>query len=92
MVVAPDTSGCAFVEPAVVTSRWELRLGPPLMTPACSYPSYLPSILIGFLKNGLLDTCHHIAGLLPQKLDIGYRHMHTSVTDNTARGYRRLSR
>ena len=33
--------------------RHDLSLGPPLMTPGYNYHSYLPSILIGELKNGL---------------------------------------
>ena len=47
MVLAPNSTGCAFVEPAALTSRWELRLGPPLMTPSNSYQfTCLPSLLV----------------------------------------------
>ena len=45
MVLAPHSTGCAFVERAALTPHWHLRLGPPLMTPTYSYHSYLPSIL-----------------------------------------------
>ena len=53
MVLTPNTTGCAFVESAPLTPHWDLRLGPPQMTPSCSYQAYLPSILTGVLKNGL---------------------------------------
>ena len=52
MVLTPNTTGCAFFEPAALTPQWDLRLVPPVMTPSCSYQAYMPRILTGVLKNG----------------------------------------
>ena len=64
MVLAPNSTGCAFVEPAALTARWELRLGPPLLTPSTSYQAFLPSILTGSLKNGLGWTTSWLGPLM----------------------------
>ena len=42
----------AFVEPSALTTVWQLRLGPTLLSPEAACKGYLGSILTGVLKNG----------------------------------------
>ena len=52
MVLGKDRGGCAFVEPAGVTEKWQLRLGSPLMSLRAAYQGYLGSTPTGVLKSG----------------------------------------
>ena len=46
------------------TARWDLRLGPTLLTPRDAYRGYLGSIFTGVLKNGAQWTCTWISEIL----------------------------
>ena len=49
-------TGLAFIEPAALTASWDLKLGPPLLSPERAYYGYLGAIFTGVLKNGLPFT------------------------------------
>ena len=56
MVRGPTGAGMAFAEPAALAASWELKLGPPLLSPGRAYQGYLGAIFTGVLKNGLPFT------------------------------------
>ena len=56
MVRGPTGAGMAFAEPAALAASWELKLGPPLLSPGRVYHGYLGAIFTGVLKNGLPFT------------------------------------
>ena len=56
LVRGPTGAGMAFAEPAALSASWELKLGPPLLSPGRAYRGYLGSIFTGVLKNGLPFT------------------------------------
>ena len=64
MVRGQNGSGLAFVEPAAVTGSWDLRLGPPLLSPRRAYHGYLGAIFTDVLKNGLPFTDSWAAQIL----------------------------
>ena len=64
LVREPKGTGIAFIEPSALTARWELRLGPTLLTPRDAYKGYLASIFTGVLKNGAQWTCTWISEIL----------------------------
>ena len=53
MVRGPTGAGMAFAEPAALSASWELKLGPPLLSPGRAYHGYLGAFFTGVLKNGL---------------------------------------
>ena len=43
--------GSAYTHPSALDLAWSIKLGPLLITPDLSYPSYLPCLLTGVLSN-----------------------------------------
>ena len=52
-MVLSDNRATAFAELAALAPDWNLRLGPPLLSPHQAYPGYLAGIFTGILKNAI---------------------------------------
>ena len=64
MVRGPTRAGLAFADPAALSASWDLKLGPPLLSPGRAYHGYLGAIFTGVLKNGLPFTDSWAAQIL----------------------------
>ena len=64
MVKGQNGTGLVFVELAAVIGSWDLRLGPPLLSPRRAYHGYLGAIFTGVLKDGLPFTDSWAAQIL----------------------------
>ena len=51
MIRGETGKGLAYLHPSALSSTWSLKSAPPLLSPACAYPAYLPGIMTGALSN-----------------------------------------
>ena len=61
-----STEGCAstYIQPSSLTPQWDLKLGPPLVSPRSAHPRYLHGIFTGLLSNSQPWAKSHLAQLL----------------------------
>ena len=64
LVLSTEGSATAYIQPSSLSPKWELKLGPPLISPRCAHPNYLHGIFTGVLSNSQPRAKSHLAQLL----------------------------
>ena len=64
LVMSAEGSATAYIQPSSLTPHWELKLGPPLVSPRSAHPKYLHGIFTGVLSNSQPWAKSHLAQLL----------------------------
>ena len=64
LVLSTEGSATAYIQPSSLTPQWDLKLGPPWVSPHTAHPKYLHGIFTGVLSNSQPWAKSHLAQLL----------------------------
>ena len=64
LVLSAEGCASAHIQPSSLTPQWDLKLGPPLVSPRSAHPKYLHGIFTGVLSNSRPWAKSHLAQLL----------------------------